>query len=765
MDRKILLFSLRLGVYLGTMGLIYLHPGIAVRFDPQNLLLWFALAPAEHLAGFLPAPGGRLRYTFGLAVLLMVFFLAFAGFSAENVIAFFGVGTLVFAGTLLLFHYPKWAKFTALEPFFLSYICLKLLNFSRSGEETSGQSLGITQVIMIWTILSFLINSVIVYLCLNPPSLRGIKRESALFACGSAGALLLVFFLPPDFVRNSVVENLISEQKPEIIKDSDEWGIPKEGGREGRKTIPQDGNGENRQPGLRGLSEYEWPNMNGGQGEADQDGKNGKKGRRRGRGSGSGEDQQYAVMIVASEKKPVYMGDSFNGDLDPVRGFLPSPDEPLNALPKLRLFTMWSEPSVPKSGRNTDRGRERTEVFSLSSLSQNYLPYRPVEVDPTILAENSGPFHYIHRVRSDMHAEDPLALIGANIRPLRSAEKEALAGYLEVPLRDEDRAVFDNHLQNALHEWNNFKIETGNDYMKKIAAILLSFNSYQYYIGKEEDTSIAALADFLLRKKEDGDCTEFSNTAAILGRLAGVPSRVVTGYLASDDLQTPAHLKGLAVLRSKIKVLQEFPFDDLLLVTDAHAHSWTQFYVPDYGWLDFEATQFAIPPMGFGDANQRDVVIPLIDENRVLAPVRAFPWRTALRAMAVLAGAGLLGAYGLRYGREILLGFGARRGGRAGARSLYLLLLARLAAEGKPIKPASKTAAEYAAHIPGEAFASFAAIYGELRWREFFKNPEEQELAFKRLKETYEEVVKTAKRRGIKGFFARAFSLRGLSYM
>jgi hypothetical protein len=761
MYRKILLFSLRLGVYLGTMGLIYLHPGIAVRFDPQSLLLWFVLAPVEHFVGFLPAPDGKLRYKLILAVLPMVLFAAFAGLNPENGVAFFGVGTLVFAGTFLLFHHPKWGKFTVFEPFFLVYICFKLLNFSRSGEETSGQSLGITQIILLWTILAFLINSVIVYLCLNPKSAAGIRRESALFAAASAAAILLAFLLPPDFVRNSVVENLISEQKPELIKDSDEWGIPKEGGREGRKTVPQDGSGQGRQPGLRGLSEHEWPSMNGG-GDGDQEGKG--KGRRRGKGSGSGEDQQFTVMVVAAKEPPVYMGDSFLGKLDPVRGFLPSTDEPLNALPKMRLVTMWSEPKTPKT-LPPDRGRQRQEVFSLSTQSQNYLPYRPVEIDPTILSEGSGPLRYIHRVRADMRAGEPLELLTSRIRPLRSAEKEALGPYLEVPLADEDLAVFDDHLRNALEQWEHIEAGRPADaYMKKIAALLMSFSAYQYTVTDDEDASIAGLKKFLTETK-DGDCVQFANTAALLGRLGGVPSRVVTGYLASNDLQTPAHLKGLVALRSKIKILQEFPFDDLLLVTDAHAHAWPQFYVPDYGWLDFEATAFAIPPMGFGDGNMRDVVIPLIDENRVLTPVRAFPWRTVLRAMCILAGAGLLGAYGLRYGREAVLHLGSRRGGRAGARSLYLLLLARLAAEGKPLKPASKTAAEYAAHIPGEAFASFAALYSELRWREFFKNPEEREIAFKRLKEAYGEVMKTTKRRGVRGFLVRTFSLRGLAYL
>ncbi|MDR1637567.1 MAG: hypothetical protein LBR93_09535, partial [Treponema sp.] len=219
-----------------------------------------------------------------------------------------------------------------------------------------------------------------------------------------------------------------------------------------------------------------------------------------------------------------------------------------------------------------------------------------------------------------------------------------------------------------------------------------------------------------------------------------------------------------------------FPFEDLYLVTDAHSHSWTQFYIPGYGWIDFEATAFAIPPVGFGNANIRDVVIPLIDETQVFSPVRAFPWRAVLRALGILAITVLLCAYALRYGRELALRLGSRRPGRRGARSLYLLLLARLAADGKPIKPASKTAVEYSRLFPasdgipadpggsGSPFAGFAALYSELRWREFGAPGEEADSS-RRLREEYRNIIAATRRPGLRAFVTRIFSLRGLAYL
>jgi len=560
---------------------------------------------------------------------------------------------------------------------------------------------------------------------------------------------------------------------PERIKDDSERGMPRESGRrEGRRTLPR--NGEGQQPGLRGISEYNWQNRTG-----------------RGRG-GQGEDnRQYMVMIVASQKEPVYMGDSFRGQLDPVEGFLTSHNELINNLSNQRFFVTWfnNEPDF-------DIGRERQEVFSLSTLPQKYLPWRPVSIDPTILSENSGPLRYIHQVVSNTHSGDPLELVNTFSRNFSDFEKAALAPYFEIPLEENDVEIFSIWLNDALKSWQNNReaviqnsrylreIFSGressdsindpvNDYLEKIIAILTGFSEYQYNLSYSDDYSIAALKEFLLVSAE-GDCVEFSNTLALLGRLAGIPSRVVTGFLAAESLQTTAHLRGIAALREKIPVLHDFPFDNLYMVTNLHSHSWTQFYIPDYGWLDFEATSFSLPPLGNGDFNTWDVVIPIIDEERVFSAVRKFPWQAVLRTSGIMAVFALICAYLLRYGREIFLYFGARQGGRSGARYLYLLLLARLAADGKPVKPASKTALEYselfriqtktgsAAESPH--FKTFASIYTELRWREFGDRAKMEE-RFNLLKQEYRNIIKTTQRKGVLNNLLRLLSLKGLAYL
>ncbi|MDR2953047.1 MAG: transglutaminase-like domain-containing protein [Treponema sp.] len=741
------LFTLRLFFYLSVAALVLVHPGITVSYDKAGLIQWFLIIPFECVIAFLPSPGGKALNKFLFAFLPLCVLSFWAGGLSAAALPPFLAGAAGFFLTLLLFHYPRWGRLSALEPFFLAWICFKLLVFSRSGEDAAWASSGLTQFILIWTAAVFLFHSAVVYFCLFPNSSPGASGEAAVVILVSGLTLALaVFILPADFIRNAVIANLRPDRADRLTKLSDnDWGIPENGGgrRKGRNTIPGDQSG--RKPSLRSLSEHDWP------GE--------------GRGGGDGErKQQYAVMVVASKHDPVYMGSSIKGRLDPAEGFLLSPEEPLNRLPSQRLFVTWfdGEPGF-------DLGRERLSVFSLSTLARKHLPYRPFAIEPTVQSENSGPFRYVHQVVSNIHVDDPLDLITLPVRGLTKQEEAELSPYLEFPLEEADGEVFKARLNRVLESWKERREsvmgEGSNEYMEKIIAILLGFSDFQYDANAGGAGAISDLTYFLLESKE-GNCVEFSNTAALLGRLAGIPSRVVTGYLASHGLQTAAHLRGLAALRSGIPLLRDFPFEDLFLVTDAHSHSWAEFYVPDYGWIDFEATQFAIPPLGLGDANMRDVVIPRLDENKVFSSVRAFPWRAVFRVLAFVLVLALVSAYALRYSRELVLYFGARRGGRRGARSLYLLLLSRLAAEGKPIKPASKTASEYSKLFPSDgegAFASFAALYTELRWRDSEKAREEE--LFRLLKGEYQKILAVNRRSGAGGFVARIFSLRALAYL
>ena len=505
---SLFLFFLRLFFYLSAVALPVLHPGIPVSYDRPGLVHFFLVIPLSALLAFLPALKGRLRNKFITAALVIIPLSVWAGgFSAAALYPIFA-GAAVFILTLLLFHYPRWGKLSVLEPFLFAWICLRLLAFSRSGEDAAGESLGITQFILVWTAVIFLFHSVVVYFCLNHGSRGGAGSEAAVFGLTAAAILILVLFvLPADFIRNSIIENLLPDQRDRMISSDDsERGIPEDSGnrREGRRTIPN--SGDNQKPSLRSLSEHDWPGGN-------------RSGRdRSNRGDGGGQSRQYTVMVVASKFEPVYMGSAFRGKLDPVEGFLPSPEEALNRLPSQRLFVTWFD-----NEQVFDLGRQRHTVFSLSTLTMKFLPYRPYAIEPTILSENTGPFRYIHYVVSNVHPEDPFDLLSVPVRDLSSREKANLAPYLELSLADPDRAVFSAHLDRVLENWelrrNDIMGDFRNEYIEKILAILLGFSDFQYNVTDNNTHTIAHLVDFMVNTK-DGDCVEFSNTAALLARFA-----------------------------------------------------------------------------------------------------------------------------------------------------------------------------------------------------------------------------------------------------
>jgi hypothetical protein len=71
---------------------------------------------------------------------------------------------------------------------------------------------------------------------------------------------------------------------------------------------------------------------------------------------------------------------------------------------------------------------------------------------------------------------------------------------------------------------------------------------------------------FLLFDSKEGYCDYFATAMTVMLRAVGVPARVATGYVTGDwD-----------------------PLTQSYLVTERHAHSWTEVYFPRYGWISFE---------------------------------------------------------------------------------------------------------------------------------------------------------------------------------
>lgn len=79
-----------------------------------------------------------------------------------------------------------------------------------------------------------------------------------------------------------------------------------------------------------------------------------------------------------------------------------------------------------------------------------------------------------------------------------------------------------------------------------------------------------SIDSFLFDKKE-GYCVHFASSFALSARMAGIPSRIVTGFKASK--------------KNMVK--------NYLIIKELDAHAWVELYIKNNGWVRFEPTSSA----------------------------------------------------------------------------------------------------------------------------------------------------------------------------
>ena len=464
--------------------------------------------------------------------------------------------------------------------------------------------------------------------------------------------------------------------------------------------------------------------------------------------SNQGQGKQMALMIIASPVDPVYAADSYWNEFDPDEGLRPNPEYFYNMVGARRMMETWKN-TLP----NNDKKRKEHEIFFLSALKIRFMPYRPASMEPTRFQLKYKPLNYSYRVKARLSHSTPKDW--KEIKGLSPEEKRKFKKYLKVNLRPEAREVFARRLREATRGRPG--------YFARAEGILKSMSRYRYKVGFDEDTSIAKLTKFM-RDGKNGDCTEFSHTSVIMARMSGIPARVVTGFLAARALQRDQHRKGLAILRKQIKPLQKYKPEHLYLITNAHRHAWAQFYMPGYGWLDFETTSEAKPPKPQFNMNNRGVVIPEIKtEKETPKPgrPRPFPWKAVAWALAIIAALVIVLLYLYRYFRELYLFIRSRGSSPRAIEAHYRWTLMRLASRGYPLMKQSETPLEYARRVPG--FESLADEYTMLRYREIYP-PGERGRVWNELKKGCANFLRKARRGGLLFWPLRFFNLRGLYY-
>jgi len=106
------------------------------------------------------------------------------------------------------------------------------------------------------------------------------------------------------------------------------------------------------------------------------------------------------------------------------------------------------------------------------------------------------------------------------------------------------------------------------DPMQLVDKALTYFNQNAFYYTLRPPTLIGDTIDSFLFESRRGFCEHYAASFTVLMRAAGVPARIVTGYLGGEIN----------------------PVDDFLVVRQRDAHAWVEVWVQGQGWLRVDPT-------------------------------------------------------------------------------------------------------------------------------------------------------------------------------
>ncbi len=121
-----------------------------------------------------------------------------------------------------------------------------------------------------------------------------------------------------------------------------------------------------------------------------------------------------------------------------------------------------------------------------------------------------------------------------------------------------------------------------------IEAHLNNEHDFHYSLDNAPIPANIDVVDWLL-KNRTGYCTHYATAMAVMGRLLGIPTRVVNGFSRGHYDTSHAYWS----------------------VNGTDAHSWVQAYFPGYGWINFDPTPgFALNGDRTGNSVPTPVVTP-----------------------------------------------------------------------------------------------------------------------------------------------------------
>jgi transglutaminase-like putative cysteine protease len=188
-------------------------------------------------------------------------------------------------------------------------------------------------------------------------------------------------------------------------------------------------------------------------------------------------------------------------------------------------------------------------------ISGHQIPGVEVDNDESLFTRYQIPDRLQYRVQAEIERRTPAAVIDETVGAISS---ERLKPYLQLPdnLDPRIRSLADEVTRNA---------KSPLEKASRIEAYLR--RNYKYTLNLTWDPGNDPLSAFLFRAKS-GHCEYFASAMAVLLRAAGVPTRIVNGFLMGEYN----------------------PVGDTYIVRQSDAHSWVEVYIPGWDWTEFDPT-------------------------------------------------------------------------------------------------------------------------------------------------------------------------------
>jgi uncharacterized protein (DUF58 family) len=220
-------------------------------------------------------------------------------------------------------------------------------------------------------------------------------------------------------------------------------------------------------------------------------------------------------------------------------------------------------PRLPGPKRDVDV----TQIIDLEAHGKRWLPALDLPLGAKVRGEDLPP-EFDQSLLSPMAVQTSERFVVVSrfeLPPVRDLPESHREAALQLP------ETISPRLKQLTDYWES--VTQNDEQIVQIALNYISTQGFSYTLEPGEYTGPQALDEFFLSRRT-GFCEHFSASFATLMRMAGVPSRIVVGYLGGEYSD---HNGGY------------------LIVKQSDVHAWTEVWLERYGWYRVDPTAALAP--------------------------------------------------------------------------------------------------------------------------------------------------------------------------